>query len=42
MNLSKSDYIMGDFCPKALWLKKHKPELLSEEINELSSSGYSA
>ena len=42
MNLSKSDYIMGDFCPKALWLKKHKPELLSEEINEWSSSGYSA
>lgn len=41
MNLSKSDYMLGSLCPKALWLKKHKKELLSAEADEWSASGYS-
>ena len=39
--LSKSDYMLGSSCSKALWLKKHKKELLSEEADEWSASGYS-
>ena len=33
MNLSKSDYILGNFCSKALWLKKNKSELLPDYDN---------
>ena len=40
MNLSKSDYILGIFCAKALWLKKHKPQLLPQTENEWCSKGY--
>ena len=29
MNLSKSLYTIGIQCPKALWLKKYKPEVLT-------------
>lgn len=29
-NLSKSKYIKGLQCRKALWLEKHKPELKTE------------
>ena len=29
MNLSKSLYIKGIQCPKALWLKKYKPSVLT-------------
>jgi len=28
MYLSKSDFILGNYCQKSLWLKKHKKELL--------------
>ena len=40
MKLSKSDYMLGDFCARALWLKKHKPKLLSQTENERCASGY--
>ena len=30
MNLSKSRYTAGVLCPKALWLKEHKPEAFDE------------
>ena len=29
MNLSKSLYTKGIQCPKALWLKKYKPNVLT-------------
>ena len=29
MNLSKSLYTIAIQCPKALWLKKYKPEVLT-------------
>jgi len=29
MNLSKSLYTKGIQCPKALWLKKYKPSVLT-------------
>lgn len=38
--LSKSDYILGDYCPKALWLKKHRKELLVSSSDTWSSNGY--
>lgn len=40
MNLSKSDYILGNFCSKALWLKKNKSELLPDYDNAQAESGY--
>lgn len=38
--LSKSDYILGNYCPKALWLKKHRKELLVSSSDTWSSNGY--
>ena len=36
MYLSKSDFILGSDCQKALWLKKHKKELLMKVLHEKS------
>ena len=41
MYLSKSDFILGCFCEKALWLKKHKPDLQeTPENNTVADTGY--
>ena len=40
MYLSKSDFILGNYCQKALWLKKHKKELLADTSDTWTSSGY--
>lgn len=40
MYLSKSDFILGNYCLKALWLKKHKKELLADTSDTWTSSGY--
>lgn len=40
MFLSKSDFILGDWCQKALWLKKHKKELLGDSADTWTSNGY--
>ena len=42
MYLSKSDYILGCFCEKALWLKKHRKDLLEEtqDSSALADTGY--
>ncbi len=41
MYLSKSDYILGCFCEKALWLKKHRRDLLeTPETNAQADTGY--
>lgn len=39
MNLSKSLYTIAIQCPKALWLKKYKPEVLSQ-IDEFSQAKF--
>ena len=39
MNLSKSLYTIGIQCPKALWLKKYKPEVLAQ-IDEFSQAKF--
>ena len=39
MRLSKSDYMLGTFCPKALWIKKHKKELLEDSEDAWSFYG---
>ena len=33
MNLSKSRYCYGIQCPKILWLKKYKPEVMEQTDN---------
>ena len=41
MFLSKSDFVLGCFCEKALWLKKHRRDLLeTPKNNELADTGY--
>ena len=41
MYLSKSDFILGCSCEKALWLKKHRRDLLeAPETNAQADTGY--
>ncbi len=43
MNISKSKYIKGLQCHKALWLEKHKPELkadLSAQTEQIFATGH--
>ena len=37
LNLSKSLYVKGLQCKKALWLKKYKPEVLTPPSNHLQA-----
>ena len=34
MNLSKSLYTKGIQCPKSLWLKKYKPSVLTQPVEQ--------
>ena len=31
IRISKSDYVLGQKCPRALWLKKHRPDIVPEK-----------
>ena len=40
MKLSKSDYVLGCSCPKALWLKKHRKDLYKNDSGNFIENGY--
>ena len=40
MKLSKSDYVLGCSCPKALWLRKNRKDLCEDTSESFSEKGY--
>lgn len=39
IRISKSDYVLGQKCPRALWLKKHRPDIVPEKNEVVLARG---